>query len=513
MKPTEDLFLLIKALTKAEKTNFRLIASAYGRTDKNYLLLFRAIDGQQKYDEQAIREFFKGETFLKKLDVTKIYLYNLILQSLRSFQPSAIPDIRLKNMLIDVEKLCNKSLFMQAQKILIKAEKLAEKHDKYAFLLEITSWKKRIIKAYPKAGTIEFSIHSIYKKEEDLIRKLENTLQYEYLEFRMHSLKRTEIHPRTQRAVAAYNTLMKHPALKNEKKALTYRSKMSFHWICSTYAQAKGDYRGMLNAAGKRLKLAESRLEQPSLNSDYIECISGYILACLTTHNFEAAEKCRLQLKEYLLKFPPKNPNSVQVLKGISEYYFSLLACIYSGDFSRGELIIPEAEKWITENEKKLNMRVIQYYYYNISYIYFGLSKYHKALKWVNRILNNPNNDIENDTHFFSMLMRLIIHYELGNTELLVSHLNSAWQLMEKKKVKTKFEKIFLSDFEQNILNVAAETNTTEGWKRLHGRLVKLFDNPGEKVALDFFDFISWAESKIQKKTFQEVVKGKSNIA
>ena len=53
----EQLFALIKSLTKAEKRYFKLFASV-NNTDANYILLFDAIDAQDVYDEKRIKEKF-----------------------------------------------------------------------------------------------------------------------------------------------------------------------------------------------------------------------------------------------------------------------------------------------------------------------------------------------------------------------------------------------------------------------------------------------------------------------
>ena len=84
MKPSTELFHLIKSLSKSEKRYFKL-SSALQSGDKNYLKLFEAIELQEEYNEDSIKEQFKAETFIKHLPSEKNHLYNLILKSLRGF--------------------------------------------------------------------------------------------------------------------------------------------------------------------------------------------------------------------------------------------------------------------------------------------------------------------------------------------------------------------------------------------------------------------------------------------
>ena len=81
MKPSTELFKLIKSLTKSEKRFFKL-SSSLQSGDKNYLKIFDHIEKQDEYDEDAIKEVFAKETFIKHLPSEKNHLYKLILKSL-----------------------------------------------------------------------------------------------------------------------------------------------------------------------------------------------------------------------------------------------------------------------------------------------------------------------------------------------------------------------------------------------------------------------------------------------
>ena len=55
MKPSTELFSLIKSLSKSEKRFFKL-NSALQAGDKNYLKIFDFIEKQNKYDEEDLKE-------------------------------------------------------------------------------------------------------------------------------------------------------------------------------------------------------------------------------------------------------------------------------------------------------------------------------------------------------------------------------------------------------------------------------------------------------------------------
>ncbi len=118
------LFQLIAAMSKAEKRHFRQYAKA-NSLSSNYLDLFEAIEGQKRYDEKTIKLQFKGKAFVRQLHVTKNYLQNFLLKSLRAFHQKPSKDAELKDLLRDVEWMFAKGLHHHCHYALEKAEKIA----------------------------------------------------------------------------------------------------------------------------------------------------------------------------------------------------------------------------------------------------------------------------------------------------------------------------------------------------------------------------------------------------
>jgi len=120
MKPSTNLFDLVKSLSKSEKRFFKLSASLQSG-DKNYLKLFDEIEQQEYYDEELIKEKFKKETFIKHLPSEKSHLYKLILKSLRGFHADNSVSSLLKQEIKNIEILYNKALFKECRKFLKRA--------------------------------------------------------------------------------------------------------------------------------------------------------------------------------------------------------------------------------------------------------------------------------------------------------------------------------------------------------------------------------------------------------
>ena len=64
--PSDDLFKLIKSLSKQEKVYFKQYASRK-KEHNNYIVLFDFIDSMNIYDERELKTKLKSESFIKNL--------------------------------------------------------------------------------------------------------------------------------------------------------------------------------------------------------------------------------------------------------------------------------------------------------------------------------------------------------------------------------------------------------------------------------------------------------------
>ncbi len=122
----EPLFALIKSLNSTEKAYFKKFVGA--DENSNYLKLFDAINSLPDYDEEKILKKFRGEKFGKNLSVSKSYLFELIMDSLRSYHRNRSFTLKAENMLGNLRILQEKGLTEIFEKQLEKAKEFAEKN-------------------------------------------------------------------------------------------------------------------------------------------------------------------------------------------------------------------------------------------------------------------------------------------------------------------------------------------------------------------------------------------------
>ena len=71
-----------------------------------------------------------------------------------------------------------------------------------------------------------------------------------------------------------------------------------------------------------------------------------------------------------------------------------------------------------------------------------------------------------------------------------------------------RFEKAFLH-FVSKRIKCTNELDAEILWEELHTELSSIKDDTFEGVALEYFDFRTWSESKFKKQAFVELIKRK----
>ena len=141
---TDDLFRLIKSLSKSEKRTFRLFAERIKSSKELlYMQLFDIMDRQKTVDEQAILSKL-GILSPVKYSNAKRHLYEQILTSLRMLNKSKRSNIQLREYIDFVYILYGKGFHLQALKVLQKAKNLAKEHHHDFNLITIIELEKLI---------------------------------------------------------------------------------------------------------------------------------------------------------------------------------------------------------------------------------------------------------------------------------------------------------------------------------------------------------------------------------
>ena len=181
------------------------------------------------------------------------------------------------------------------------------------------------------------------------------------------------------------------------------------------------------------------------------------------------------------------------------------------GDFGRASQIADQVKEKLEYYGDKVVPARRAFLEFKIAVAYIGVGEFSQALKWVNRILNDNELDQTEDIISFTQLLELLIHLELNHDKLLPYSIKSTQRFLKTRNRLYSFEKVFLQ-FIGKLSKCDDRFSVDRHWEDLYDELATITgDDAFDSVALDYFDFQSWAEAKLKGKDFESVVREKYN--
>lgn len=498
MKPSNELFDLIKSLSKSEKRFFKL-QSALQSGDKNYVRLFDCVDKMEEYDEELIKKTFKGEKFIKHLPSEKNHLYKLILKALRGYYGDTSVSSVLKQEIKNIEILYNKALFDECNKFLMRAKKLAIKYEKFYYLFELINWEKMLLEEAFEDGQFTKDLDTLIREEQDVIEKLRNLAAYHVLYSKINYVFRSGGYARTEENKAIVDEIINHPLIKGKNTALSRRAATICYYTQGFCNMANADYE---TAIVKFARVKEILDEQPHFKEDlgkrYVRALTETTTCMIDLGRYdEAAEMVKL-ISEQQGKDGFDSPDvEMAILKSVTIANLQIFRL--KGEFQRGVEYVEEMSRNIQGLDGKIQKEQELNLFYQFAYMYFSAGHYNKALYWLNKVLNDNENTLRQDVYSYARLFNLAIHYELGNYDLLEYTIKSTLRYLQKRERDYPMEKLIIEWFKKLIKQQPA-AERRKNLQAFHAEVKEASAAQDTDVVLKYFDFVKWIEAKLQRE-------------
>lgn len=505
---SDDLFQVIKSLSKSEKRYFKLFVSRLNDSqDRKFVKIFDFFDKQKKYDESAL---LAKEKSIKpeQLSNLKAHLYKQLLQCLKLCNSVHVVDIEIRELMDYSQILYDKCLYTQCVKTLDKAKKMALKNDRSFILLSILELEKLVI-TKTLAANNEKRVNTIVSETEMVSKSIKNINDFSNLSLKLNSLYTKIGFIRNKSDFEKVRNLFQ-----NSLPTVIHDEKLSFHEKLYLYYSFVGyyffiqDFGKGYDYAKKWVLLFEGHPDMiaPKLEL-YMKGINNLMVAqfkLLKYHEFIETNKKLAKIRSM-----PGNSDNIQLMLFKYSYVHEINRHFMLGDFKGGVSMISAIADDLEKFTSKLDKHQVLIFYYKIACLYFGNENYKEALSWLNKIFNNKDVDLREDIHSFSRILSLISHFELGNTDLVDYYIKSTYRFLLNKGNLHQFQKIILN-FLKRLSDEITTDNLIKEFAGLKEQLLPLANNPYEKRAFIYFDIISWLESKIEQRPVQAIIKEKA---
>jgi hypothetical protein len=499
--PSEDLFRLIRSLSKGEKRNFKLLAGLLAsEKDKKYIELFEVIEKQESCDEARVLKQMR-DLYGVQLSVGKHYLYRLILRSLAYFRNN--PSTELASLLDQARVLKEKDLYPQASKLLRKGLQEVVFIEDFATHYAMLGLQLELLLRMQTDKDLTERAAEIEAQRADVLSKMANLDAYRALDIQLFVLDRTGVGAYSQ----PFLTLKANPLLSDPAHAQSVRARIGYHSLHRRFCSLEGDLKGALAHSEQLLEIYEAwPLLKADAIQDYFQELNKFCIILLRLGRVEAAFSKMEEFRLFRHDYPKARVDFFQW------YYVLVLAAgIHVGDPSRVDVIEKELKNEWTDIEGKLPKSKEMWYRYLMAYSHFMLGRSRAALHWINLLLAEPRSDIRINVQCSARLLNLMVHFQLGNYFLVESEVVNTRRFMERHNQCNDFERQALRCMKAlcNAADGPQLRQTIEGWLQ---RMRRAEDSASGQLP-QMLDICTWLESQLHGHSMADFRKQRVNLS
>ena len=499
----DNLFLLVKSLTKSEKRQFKLYVGRLGvNTDSKFLNVFNILDKMDVYDEIAILK--SSNVKKQQLANVKAHLYKQILISLKLNPSHQNIRSQIREQLDFASILYHKGLYKQSLKILDKAKEVAILNEEKNLAYEIVELEKVIESQYITRSISgradELTIQAKELSEANVITsKLSNlSLQLYGIFLKTGYVKNEE---ESQLIQDYFN---KHLP-KYDIKKIGFREKLWLYKAYLWYSFLMQDFLNCFKYATKWVDLFYENPNMINLNPVFFLKGNNYLLEALfflkNRNKFEDA----LNKLETIVaqKTFPKDDN----VESLAFLYINLNRInlhFIDGSFSDGLYLIPKIEANLVQFKNRIDEHHTMTFYYKFASMHFGAGNNKECIAFLDKIISNKSLTMREDLLCFSRVLNLVAHYEAGLDYHLETLLRSTYKFLIKMNDLHEVQKEMIK-FIRGLQDIYPQ-DIKKAFIDLHSKLKVYENHPYESRAFLYLDIISWLESKIQNKPVNQVI-------
>lgn len=501
---SHQLFNLIKRLSKSEKRHFKLYVKRNNAEKEPFIVtLFDVLDKQTELDEEKILKAFpllKSNT----LSNHRANLYEQLLTSLRLLHNND-PSIRIKDLISYAEVLHMKGLYQQSLLQLAKAKQLADKNQMDILKLDIIEFEKKIETRYV-TSSYPNRAKDLTKESKELRHKFYFSGSWSDLALQLYDYYLKFGHVKNQEQYEQVRQFFHSnaPIQEDDDQEDTLYKCQSYVW----YHHITQNFPLCLKYSKKWCGLFEHNdilmSEEPEMYIRGFHNVLSSLFFC------DDVERFRTELAglESFIASRKKTFNDNQAIQAFTYLETGKLNLfILEGRFTDGAAYCDEFEAGLKQYESRIDEHRKIVFHYKIASLKFGSGDFHGTLRHLNLIINNPASSLKEDIQSYARFLSLIVHYELGNDDLIYFQIKSTYRFMLKLM---DFQQVHSAIFQFLRKSIYMERKKLiNSFILLREELSEIVEDKYERRPMLYLDIISWLESKIENKPIEKVIREK----
>lgn len=507
MNRSEHLFQLIHAMSKGEKRAFKLSLRHSGKETSNYAELFDLIHQQNEPNDKELVSRVTNPRLAANLSTVKVQLYQAILKSLRAHNMPDKINARLRMQMDHYDILFAKGLYSQCWKVLNKAKKLAYEYSSFVKIDELSILEHELILRESDHKSLTEFVEQTYPKAKSCREINDRLADYDWLLARARLYSQSTFRPGNSGKKHKFDELMQHELLTCDPETQPVLGQIEYYTIWGLYHLVMKQGEESHHFLRKAVDLIEQNPihveEYPNAWINKERLLLAALGRARMYDKFEEERQRIIAINDRLPK-EKRNRNMNANIYG-TIYNTQLDIDIDRGLFAKCMTYISEVEKHFHDHQDLMQLNARMVMNFNFGYAHLGGGNYRKALVWTNELLNTKAGLVRLDLQCLGRILNLIVHYELGNHDIIASLVRSARRFLKKENRLFEVEDLFLR-FANRHLQEPYHADKKEAFEQIITRLAALKGDLISEKTMQYFDLISWLKSKTEKCSMEAVM-------
>ncbi|HVZ42059.1 MAG TPA: hypothetical protein VHI13_22460 [Candidatus Kapabacteria bacterium] len=501
MAASEGLYNLIGTLSKTEKRYCTMMfASGTGRRARSCRRLFALLCGLRTLNEEAVRMAVANEPFAGHLAVTKNHLYEHLLRSLSTFNTANEAHRRIRLLIEGAEVLTDRGLHEQASERLHMARELAERHECLPEQLTIARLECSIDTRTCHANTTPEQLSERRSRIETILANVADYWDSQHLygvvarELMQHGPGAAGAEQRLGRA-ACKGALEPAASRTETARLIRTESQRLYHLLAADHAAA-------LLYSDQCIRLAESYpMKERAQRFNYSTLLFTHVmLAMRMGRNAEARSAF-----EKLCAIEPSGGIDAMHLR-VQQFSCRLELLMVDFEHEAIAAMADEFEAICVNSEDGLARQLRLGYPIELAYAQFVNGCLGDALSTLHPLINDARPGFRDDALCAARLLRLMIHYDSGNLELLPYLIRSTYGFIARCRGVSDADRAVLR-FMRRLPNICTQEELRSAFARAYDELAAIAANRDQVQGTAIVCILPWLRSTITGRPFGEVAR------
>ena len=506
MQQITSIIILINSLSKTEKRYFQMMSNIQ-TGDKKYLWLFNIIASGCQVED--ISEQFQAKYHNSSLSMAVKHLYRNIMDCLIHLRRKRDIQSKLFATFVEADILYERALFDDALAKLNKIKKISSIYEMDTLTLMARRQELKFINAMDFKNISEKQLIGKQMKIMEIMKYIRSSNLHSHL---YDILKHRLFHRGYLRSEKQKNSM--NDLILNELNLVANDSYKGFetqklHLLFqSAYYLDSGNYKMAVRFYRTLIDLFENNkhlIINPPIY--YLQALTGILTSLKTAGLYKEMPFFIDKLKEiaecdYVIDF----------ITNVKTYIFLYQFTVYFnvGNFAAATALISEQADTHIKNLPLLSLDVQLDLFLTLTKLNIATRNYQEARKNMKKITGSGKMFYMLPTYRYARLLNLLLQAELKNYNFLENEIKSMKRDIRYEKNLYNTEKLlFKFIMRHHLLDQAKKREQLQ--KQLRKERPQIISNKYEQQLLVFFDFISWMESKLCNRPFEEILESNAN--